>query len=336
MTSTDNTTAVYGGWGKTPLGFIEGDATLELSYTDAMFYRDLYSISGTGSSSIKDTSIKEGRLCTVLTGPVIELPFQVNTGNVQIAGLELDTTASSGKFSVSYDDTTKVSTITFNEGDVTVGDTVRVTYERRVAQADVTTITTTGGSARGSLTLTWPVMSSGDDCAQASIVGYWHLYVPRVMVTTRASLDTSRGTAATPNIVFSAIDAHRGDNKWYDLIYEELDEGAISTDYSGTVQWNDSSTDSSTAVKLTALTISDATLTPAFNADIQGYSAATTSTTSTITATSSGNTVSIKVNGTAVTSGGTATWNAGNNSVIITVSKAGNASTTYAVTVVKS
>lgn len=27
MTSTDNSTAVYGGWGKTPLGFIEGDAT---------------------------------------------------------------------------------------------------------------------------------------------------------------------------------------------------------------------------------------------------------------------------------------------------------------------
>lgn len=235
MTSTDNYTGVYGGWGKTPLGFIEGDSTMEISYTDAMFYRDMYSVSSAGSTVAVggDTSVKGGGMYTVKTGLIIEIPFQVNTANIQIAGFQVlgTGTAAEGKPVAAYDSTNKKTTITFYTGDVAIGDDLLVTYERAVAKADVTTITTTGGSARGSLTMTWPVMSAGDDCSQASIVGYWHLKVPRVMVTTRASLDTSRGSAATPNIVFSAVDAHRGDKKWYELIFEELDDGAISTDY---------------------------------------------------------------------------------------------------------
>lgn len=241
MTATDNSTAVYGGWGKTPLGFIEGDATMEISYTDAMFYRDMYSISGTGTTTTgTDTTVKGGGVYTVTTGPVLEIPFQVNLANIQINGFDVQGTgtAATGKPVAAYDSTNKKTTITFAADDVAVGDNILVTYERRVAKADVTTVTTTGGTARGSLTMTWAVMSSGDDCTQASTIGYLHLKVPRVMVTTRASLDTSRGSAATPNIVFSAIDAHRGDNKWYDLIWEPLADGDISTDYTGDIIWD--------------------------------------------------------------------------------------------------
>lgn len=240
MTNTDNYTAVYGGWGKTPLGFIDGDSTMEFSYTDAMFYRDMYSVGSAGATvTTGDTSVRGGGVYTVGTGLVITIPFQVNTANIQISGFEVGTTtATAGHPQAAYDSTNKKTTITFYTGDVAIGDDILVTYERAVANADITTVTTTAGSARGSLTVTWAVMSSGDDCTQASITGYLHLKVPRVMVTTRASLDTSRGTAATPNIVFSAIDAHRGDNKWYDLIWEPLDDGAISTDYSGTITWD--------------------------------------------------------------------------------------------------
>lgn len=241
MTNTDNSTAVYGGWNKSPIGYIEGDSTMEISYTDAMFYRDMFAVSSVSTTATKDTAIRGGGVYTVETGPKIELPFQVNLTTIQIAGYTVagTGTAAAGTPVATYDSTTKKTTITFASGDATVGEDMIVTYERRVASADVTTITTGGGSARGSLTMTWAVMSSGDDCSQASIVGYLHLQVPRVMVTTRASLDTSRGTAATPNIVFAAIDAHRGDQKWYDLVWEPLDDGAISTDYaSGDFIWD--------------------------------------------------------------------------------------------------
>lgn len=241
MTATDNNTAVYGGWGMTPLGYIQGDGTLEISYTDAMFYSDMYAVGSTSQVSPGvDTTVRGGGYYTVETGPKITIPFQLNTANIQIKGFTVAATgtAAAGTAVAAYDSTKKETTITFASGDVTVGDNILVTYERAVAQADVTSITTDGGTARGSLTMTWAVMSSGDDCTQASKIGLWHLKVPRVMVTTRASLDTSRGSAATPNIVFSAIDAHRGDNKWYDLIYEPLDDGQISTDYAGTITWD--------------------------------------------------------------------------------------------------
>lgn len=202
-----------------------------------MFYQDMYTVCATGTATTKDTSIKEGGIFTVLTGLIVEMPFQANTSNIKVSGLTLGTTAAAGVFTAAYDSTNHKTTLTFYEGDVAVGDSIRVTYERRVAHADVTTIPTTGGTSRGELTLTWAVMSPGDDCTQASISGYWHLYVPRVMVTTRASLDTSRGTAATPNIVFSAIDAHRGDGEWYELIFEETETGAYATDYTGDIIW---------------------------------------------------------------------------------------------------
>lgn len=94
---------------------------------------------------------------------------------------------------------------------------------------------------------------------------------------------------------------------------------------------------SASAVKLSALTISSATLSPTFDADTTVYTTSVSSSTSTVTATGeSGATVGITVNGTSITSGGTATWVTGNNIVVITVNKTGSLSTTYTVGVTKS
>ena len=49
-----------------------------------------------------------------------------------------------------------------------------------------------------------------------------------------------------------------------------------------------------------------------------------------------GVTVTIRANGTQIDSGDSVTWNEGNNSVMITASAPGKASTTYQVTVIKS
>lgn len=90
------------------------------------------------------------------------------------------------------------------------------------------------------------------------------------------------------------------------------------------------------AAKLASLSIGSLTLNPTFDKDVVNYTAETSNATNAVTATGEdGTTVTITVNGTAHTSGESATWNTGDNLVVITVSKAGLASTAYTVTVTK-
>lgn len=94
--------------------------------------------------------------------------------------------------------------------------------------------------------------------------------------------------------------------------------------------------DVQTPARLATLTIGSLSLTPAFDASTTVYTATTSNATNTITATGAdGATAAITVNGSAHTSGQSATWNTGTNTVQILVTKEGCASTTYTVTVTK-
>lgn len=114
-----------------------------------------------------------------------------------------------------------------------------------------------------------------------------------------------------PGAVQSAVDG------WFNSVYEP--------DYSGT------------AVTLSDLTIGSISLSPAFDADVTEYTAATSNATNTITATLNDNTadVVITVNGDSLTNGGSASWETGENTVNITVTK-GTSSKKYTVIVTKS
>ena len=91
------------------------------------------------------------------------------------------------------------------------------------------------------------------------------------------------------------------------------------------------------SAKLTALTIGELTLTPTFASGAFAYTTSTTNASDAVAATGeTGSTVVVKVNGSIITNGSAPTWETGNNSVQITVSKNGLATSTYAVTVVKS
>ena len=97
-------------------------------------------------------------------------------------------------------------------------------------------------------------------------------------------------------------------------------------------------TSSTTVVTLSALTIADTTLVPAFSAATTRYTASTTDATNVVTATATDTTnaaVAILVNGASLTSGTAATWKAGANAVIVTVTT-GDVSKRYTVTVTKS
>ena len=91
--------------------------------------------------------------------------------------------------------------------------------------------------------------------------------------------------------------------------------------------------------KLQTLTITGGTLTPTFNKGVRSYKLATTATTSTVTvATVDNNATAVIKNGlTTVTSGSTATWSEGENTLKVTVTAENGASTgVYTVVVTKS
>lgn len=107
-------------------------------------------------------------------------------------------------------------------------------------------------------------------------------------------------------------------NGWYNAVYVP-DSGSVST------------------AKLSALTIGELDLVPDFESTYYNYTAATTNATDTVTATGADSaTVMITIDGASHTSGQSATWSAGPNNVVITVSKAGMNSAVYTVVVTKS
>lgn len=143
-----------------------------------------------------------------------------------IAGLEEAEAAAAGKYKVvitaAAEDADGKTVITFAEGDVTVGDVIRVSYIRRVVDAQVVTVTTTSTTAKGAVVYTYPVYSSGADCTESSIKGKLYMSVPRVRVTALPGFDSSYKSAGTNSVTFAAIDPQRPDGKLYDLIYEPL------------------------------------------------------------------------------------------------------------------
>lgn len=87
---------------------------------------------------------------------------------------------------------------------------------------------------------------------------------------------------------------------------------------------------------LSGLSIGSLSLTPTFAADTLEYTATTTNSTNTVTATApSGATVVVLVNGNSIANGGSATWEDGDNEVLVTVSDT-DGSSTYKATVTKS
>ena len=89
-------------------------------------------------------------------------------------------------------------------------------------------------------------------------------------------------------------------------------------------------------VSLAALTIGAISLTPAFDEDVTSYTATTSNSTNTVTATAADEDagVVISVNGNSITSGSSVTWEDGENMVSVVVSNGGSART-YTVIVTK-
>ena len=200
----------------------------------------MFAMANSVSMKQGDMATLESRLYEVKAGLKITLPFEVQEKSVRINGYTEADEAAAGKFAVKIATDASPSTeITFFEGDVEAGDTLRVAYRRRVNGASVATVKTNSTTAKGALYAHWPVYSSGTDCTESAVKGYLHLFVPRVRVTALPGFDNSYKAASTNAVTFSAIDPKRADNKMYDLYYEPLDaNGEIITESTGDVNWN--------------------------------------------------------------------------------------------------
>ena len=96
---------------------------MEISFTDAQFYEDMYYLTGTGTAFTSDSDVWDFGKFDVQTGLIVELPFEVNTavGGTKIEGKTQDSTLAAGKYTVAYDSTSKKTTITFNTASLADG-----------------------------------------------------------------------------------------------------------------------------------------------------------------------------------------------------------------------
>ena len=126
---------------------------------------------------------------------------------------------------------------------------------------------------------------------------------------------------------------NEGDATWTDgentVVVTASKDGTTTTTYTVTVT-------KVTYSKLTDLTIGSLTLSPTFDADVTAYTTTTSNASNKVTATAAeGVTIAITVNGDALENEASATWETGENTVVVTASAAGTETTTYTVTVTK-
>lgn len=238
---SSESTPINGGWGKLPIGWIETGSTQEVTYASAEFDLLMFEMANAAKITTGDYSTVETGKYAVAT-LTVTLPFEVQAGSVKIRGLEEASAVAAGKFKVEITAATEnaagSTTITFNDGDVTNGDEIRVTYKRRVVNGARMIVKTNATTAKGELYAHYPISSSGDDCTETSVKGYVHLYMPKVRATALPGFGTSYKSNSTPSVTFSNMDAKRADGKGYEIIYEALDDdGNVVAKSGGTVDW---------------------------------------------------------------------------------------------------
>ena len=203
VTNTSNVITITGGQGRSPLAYIDSDMTSELTFTSSLFTLEMFAMANAEQITEGDYATLESNLYDVVTGLTVNLPFEVQANSVKILnprGLAEATTLAAGKYTVAITaaaaKTAGATVITFNSGDVTVGQTNRVAYKRRIVNGQKVTVTTESTTAKGTLYAHWPLYSSGSDCSESSIKGWLHLKMARCRATALPGFDNSYKSAA--------------------------------------------------------------------------------------------------------------------------------------------
>jgi len=242
MTAGHNMITITGGQGNFPLAYIDTDSTLEFTFESSQFDAEIFEMANGVKIEEGDFGMLESQRYDVEAGLKIEIPYEVKSGSVVIRGLEEASSAAEGKFKVEITaataETAGKAVVTFYEGDVAVGQTIRVAYQRRVVGAAKVPVKTTSTTAKGELFAHWPIYSDGTNCADAAIKGLLHLHIYRVRVTALPGFSNSYKQSSTNGLTFAAMDPKKGKKQMYDLVYEPLDaDGNIVAKSGDTVEW---------------------------------------------------------------------------------------------------
>ncbi|MDO4357276.1 MAG: hypothetical protein Q4E13_12280 [Clostridia bacterium] len=212
-------TPINGGQGLAPLAYINGQQTLDITFTSAEFTMDMFSAANGVDGVDGAVNIEEVKKYTV-TGNKITIPYKVDADSVYIRGMEAADAVGEGKYTVTPGD--ESTEIAFNTGEVPDGTDVQVFFEREVENVHTLNMTTSAPSSRGSVTARWPLYAGSNDGAESAVKGYVQIEIPLCRVTALPGFDTSYKTAATNAVTFSAMDAGRADELWYLLRYIPL------------------------------------------------------------------------------------------------------------------
>jgi len=169
MTAGHNMITITGGQGNFPLAYIDTDSTLEFTFESSQFTLEIFEMANGVTQEAGDFGMLESNRFDVETGLKINIPYEVKEGSVVIRGLTEDSAAATGKYKVTITqsgaDTDGKTVIEFYEGDVTVGQVVRVAYQRRVVGSSKVPVKTTSTTAKGSLFAHWPLKQELRLCA---------------------------------------------------------------------------------------------------------------------------------------------------------------------------
>ncbi len=161
MTAGHNMITITGGQGNFPLAYIDTDSTLELQFESAKFQTEIFEMANGVSMVEGDFGAFESARYDVEAGLKITLPFEVQEGSVYIRGMEEASAVAANKYKVVITASAAAvdgsTVITFNSGDVTVGQTIRVGYKRRIIGAAKVPVLTTSTTAKGELWAHWPL-----------------------------------------------------------------------------------------------------------------------------------------------------------------------------------
>lgn len=226
-----NSLSITGGQKAFPLAVVETDKTMEISVTSSKFTLDMFEMANATQPEEGTRVIRDCGFYEVKAGSTITIPHFVDVDSIRIDGFTKGEDAAAGVFAAEATGTT--TTITFNTGDVAVGETIMVSFKREIAESPGVAIKTNTPSSKGELWMYFPIYSDGADCTEATVLGRAGVHIYRVRATQAPGFDASYKTASTNTVTFSAMDAKRADNKMYEVFVEKYDESGAEIPSTG-------------------------------------------------------------------------------------------------------
>ena len=148
---------------------------------------------------------------TPVTG-TISIPYPNDDGMME----ETSSTPTAGKFKVTT--AGNVTKLTFAANDIGTKVTVSYYYNDSVEEARIDN----RSSAMGEAIMQYPVYGNGDDCTDASIIGYVTVKVFKCRVTAQPGFDASYKTAGTFQFTLACMDAKESDEAAYSISYKKV------------------------------------------------------------------------------------------------------------------